>query len=285
MNFKMYFLLDRTKSIMPKDFIDMALTIPEFSFEVIDNNDVCLKYNDRNIIFNAIIYIKAKSIIPNIHLLNPQYKNINMHIELPLTYPNYKFSLFIDKITLMAKKFDLYIYTECFTDVSAFKKDDIIYAYNTTKHAYMEKCPEEYVKFFKVDSLKLSDFLMYENEYNHAVKHYQNSGIAVPKLLYYVDELNGNVNTAIEWNGSTNLLIPPFVDYIYYRCENDSMIILAKEFTTQLKRYIDNIQSFLPGTKVISEKKLIKCQKAIKKARFTMILKKFKVVSQTVLID
>ena len=35
MNFKMYFLLDRTKSIMPKDFIDMALTYPEFSFEVI----------------------------------------------------------------------------------------------------------------------------------------------------------------------------------------------------------------------------------------------------------
>lgn len=285
MNFKLYLLLDRTKSIMPKDFIDMALTNPEFSFEVIDDKDVVLNYNDKNIIFEAKIYIKEKSIIPNIHMLNAQYKNINMHIELPLTYPNYKFSLFIDKLTLLAKQFDLYIYTECFSDVSPFRKDDIIYAYNTTKHAYMEKAPEEYVKFFKVDSLKLSDFLMYENEYNHAVKHYQNSGITVPKLLYYVDELNGNVNTAIEWNGANNLLIPPFVDYIYYRCENESMIILAKEFSTQLKRYIDNIQSFLPGTKVISEKKLIKCQKAIKKARFTMILKKFKVVSQTVLID
>ena len=44
----------------------------------------------------------------------------------------------------------------------------------------MEKCPEEYVKFFKVDSLKLSDFLMYENEYNHAVKHYQNKYGYVP---------------------------------------------------------------------------------------------------------
>ena len=285
MNFKMYFLLDRTKSIMPKDFIDMALTYPEFSFEVIDDKDVVLNYNDNNIIFEAKIYMKEKSIIPNIHMLNPQYKNINMHIELPLTYPDYKFSLFIDKITLIAKQFDLYIYADCFDDVCQFKKDDIIYAYSTTKHAYMEKNPEEFVKFFKVDKMKLSDFLMYENEYNHAVKHYQNSGITVPKLLYYVDELTGNVNTAIEWNGTTNLLIPPFVDYIYYKTSDDSMICLAKEFTTQLKKHIDNIQSFLPGTKVISEKKLVKCQKTLKKARFTLIRKSFKVVSHTVLID
>ena len=285
MNFKLYLLLDRTKSIMPKDFIDMALTNPEFSFELIDDKDVVLNYNDKNMIFEAKIYIKEKSIIPNIHMLNAQYKNINMHIELPLTYPNYKFSLFIDKITLMAKKFDLFIYTECFSDVSAFKKDDIIYAYNTTKHAYMEKYPDVFLNYYKVDSLKLSDFLMYENEYNHAVKHYQNSGITVPKLLYYVDELTGNVSTAIEWNGVTNLLIPPFIDYIYYKTNDDSMIVLAKEFTTQLKKHIDNIQSFLPGTKVISEKKLIKCQKTLKKARFTLIRKNFKVVSQTVLID
>ena len=121
MNFKLYFLLDRTKSIMPKDFIDMALTYPEFSFEVIDDKDVVLNYNDNNIIFEAKIYMKEKSIIPNIHMLNPQYKNINMHIELPLTYPDYKFSLFVDKITLLAKKFDLYVYAECFEDVIPFK--------------------------------------------------------------------------------------------------------------------------------------------------------------------
>ena len=87
MNFKLYLLLDRTKSIMPKDFIDMALTNPEFSFELIDDKDVVLNYNDKNMIFEAKIYIKEKSIIPNIHMLNAQYKNINMHIELPLIIP------------------------------------------------------------------------------------------------------------------------------------------------------------------------------------------------------
>ena len=285
MNFKMYFLLDRTKSIMPKDFIDMALTYPEFSFEVIDEKDVLLKYNDVNIIFEAGIYIKEKSIIPNIHLLNAQYKNINMHVELPLTYPDYKFSLFVDKITLLAKKFDLYVYAECFEDVIPFKKDDIIYAYSTTKHLYMEKFPDEFVKFYKLDKIRLTDYLMYENEYNHAVKHYVNSGISVPKLFYYIDELTGEVSSTIEWNGTTNILVPPFIDYVHYKTDTENMLILAKEFNLTLKKFMDNIQSFLPGTKVISEKKLVKCQKAMKKARFTMIPKKFKVVSQITLID
>ncbi len=285
MNFKMYFLLDRTKSIMPKDFIDMALTYPEFSFEVIDEKDVLLKYNDNNIIFEAGIYIKEKSIIPNIHLLNAQYKNINMHIELPLTYPDYKFSLFVDKITLLAKKFDLYVYAECFDDVIPFKKDDIIYAYSTIKHLYMEKFPDEFVKFYKMDKIRLTDYLMYENEFNHAVKHYANSGITVPKLFYYIDELTVEVSSTIEWDGTTNILVPPFIDYVHYKSDSENMLILAKEFNLTLKKFMDNIQSFLPGTKVISEKKLVKCQKALKKARFTMIPKKFKVVSQTTLID
>ncbi|MBP5445626.1 MAG: hypothetical protein J6Y28_05580 [Acholeplasmatales bacterium] len=285
MIFKMYFLLDRTKSIMPKDFIDMALTIPGFSFEVIDDNDVVLNYHDNNIIFDAKIFIKAKSIIPNIHLLNAQYKNINMHIELPFTYPDYKVSLFIDKITLLIKQFNLAIYCECFDDVLPFKKDDVMYAYSTLKKAYMEKNNEEFVKFYKVDKMKLTDFLTYENEYIHAIKHYSNIGITVPKLLYYVDEISGNVSATIEWDGMTNILIPPFIDYIYYKGENENRIILAKEFVSQLKKYIDNLQSFLPGTKVVSEKKITKCQKAIKKAKFTMVLKKFLVVSQTALID
>ena len=285
MNFKLYFLLDRTKSIMPKDFIDMALTIPEFSFEVIDNNDVCLKYNDRNIIFNAIIYIKAKSIIPNIHLLNPQYKNINMHIELPFTYPNYKVGLFIDKITLLLKQFNIVIYSEFFDNVVPFKKDSIVAAYSELKKVYMEKNSEEFVKFYKVDKMKLIDYLTYENEYEHAVKHYNLSGITVPKLLYYVDEQTTKVNSVVEWDGLTNLLIPPFIDYVLYKTENESKLVLAKEFNECLKKYMDNIQSFLPGTKLISEKKLVKCQKAMNKYRFTMLIKKFKVVGQTTLID
>ena len=285
MNFKMYFLLDRTKSIMPKEFIDEALKTSEFSFEVIDNNDVVLNYHDKNIIFDAQIYLKAKSIIPNIHLLNPQYKNINMHLEIGLAYPSYKVGLFIDRISNLCKQFNLSIYSECFEDVIPFKKDDVLYAYTTTKKAYMEKNPEEYSKFYKVDKLKLDDYLTYENEYEHAKKHYSSMGITVPNLLYYIDELNDNVSAAVEWNGLTNLLIPPFIEYIYYKSDSENRLILAKEFNQFLKKYMDNLQSFLPGSKVISEKKIVKCQKAIKKAKFTRILKKFKVVGQTSLID
>ena len=285
MNFKLYFLLDRTKSIMPKDFIDMALTNPEFSFEVIDSNDVCLNYNDRNIIFDAKIYLKAKSIIPNIHLLDPKYKNINMHVEFPFTYPSFKVALFIDKITLLAKQFNLSIYNEYFDNVVPFKKDTILSAYQELKKAYVEKNSEEFVKFYKVDKMKLTDYLTYENEYEHAVKHYSSSGITVPKLLYYVDELTSKVNIVVEWDGTTNLLIPPFIDYVVYKNNGDNKVIVAKEFNDCLKRYMDNIQSFLPGTKLISEKKIIKCQKAMNKYKFTMILKKFKIVSQTTLID
>ena len=91
-----------------------------------------------------------------------------------------------------------------------------MYAYSTLKKAYMEKNNEEFVKFYKVDKMKLTDFLTYENEYIHAIKHYSNIGITVPKLLYYVDEISGNVSATIEWDGMTNILIPPFIDYIYY---------------------------------------------------------------------
>ena len=82
-----------------------------------------------------------------------------------------------------------------------------------------------------------------------------------------------------------NILVPPFVDFISYKFNNESKLVLAKEFNDCLKRYMDNIQSFLPGTKLISEKKMVKCQKAMSKYRFTMLLRKFKVVSQTTLID
>ena len=208
-----------------------------------------------------------------------------MHLELPFTYPNYKLGLFIDKITLLLKQFNISIYSECFDDVMPFKKDAIVAAYSELKRAYMEKNSEEFTKFYKVDQMRLSDFLMYENEYDHAFKHYMSSGITVPKLLYYVDEQTLKVNSVIEWDGVKNILVPPFVDFIMYKFNNESKLVLAKEFNDCLKKFMDPIQSFLPGTKLISEKKMVKCQKAMNKYRFTMLLRKFKVVSQTTLID
>ena len=72
-------------------------------------------------------------------------------------------------------------------------------------------------------------------------------GITVPKLLYYVDEITGNISTAIEWDGLTNLLIPPFIEYVHYKADSENKVILAKEFNQQLKKFMDNLQSFLPG--------------------------------------
>ena len=149
----------------------------------------------------------------------------------------------------------------------------------------MEKNSEEFTKYYRVDKMKLTDYLTYESEFDHASKHYANSGISVPRLLYYVDEITSKVNTVVEWNGTTNLLVPPFIDYVLYKTDNDSKIVLAKEFNEALRKYMDNIQSFMPGTKIITEKKIVKCQKAMNKYKFTMIIKKFKIVNQTALID
>lgn len=285
MSYVLYFLLDREKSIVPKDFLDFALKDPFFSFSLTESNDVKLTYKDNNIIFETNIYLRTKSIIPNLHLLNPKYKNINISLELSPLLPRFKVNLFLEKFNSIAKNFDLYMYSEFLNDVEAFKKDDVLYTYDMYKKAYVVKYPEETKDLHFVDRMYLDDYLTYEKEYERVRKLYLENEIEVPKIIYYLDEGVNQIKTAIAWDGEAKVLIPPFVDYIVYGKDNDKKIYMAKEFNAYLGKFMTNITGFMPGTKVIVAKKIAKCKKVISKAKFTMILKKFKVVNQTSLID
>lgn len=285
MSYKLYFLLDRAKTIVPGDLLDYMLEDSLFSYQVTNDNDVVVTYKDNNIVFEATIYLKTKSVLPNLHLLDPKYKNINISLELEPLIPRFKLNLFLDKLENICKKFDLCIYTEFFQDVQAFKKDDILYTYDMYKDAYKVKYPEEVKDLYKVDKIKLSDYLLYVNEFSRVKKLFLETGIIVPEILFNVDEGSKQVKTTIEWDGSSNILIPPFIDYILYNNNGNKEHILASEFSAVLKKYMANVPGFIPGTKAITEKKLKKIQKVISKTRFSPVPRKAKYILQTSLID
>lgn len=284
MNFKLYFFKNRSSAIDFEKVIEMLLSNPECSMET-EENQVKIAYNDKNLINTACFYFKKKSIVPNIYKIDAKYANINFHLEIPPLLPSYKVNSLLSKVTVLARTFGLFMYSELFENVLAFKQETVLIAYNVYKEAYKTKFPEEIKALTLVDKKKLDLFLTFEAEYEKLTKYYKEENIVIPKIQYMLDEMNNSLFTAIEWNEETKTIFPSFIDYVIYKTPTDSKIILAKEVINLLDRYISDLPGFMQGTKVINPKSEKKCKKLMKKGKFSFVVRKFKSTNQTQLID
>lgn len=284
MNFKIYFFKDRANAIDFEKVIELLLNYKECSMET-DDNQVKIKYNDEQLSNTACFFFKKKSIVPNIHKLNAKYANINFHLEIPPLLPDFKVNSFLSKVTVLARTFSLFMYSELFENVLAYKPETILIAYGVYKEAYKVKFPEEMQGLKEVEKEKLKLYLTYEAEYEKLIKYYSGENIAIPRVQYMVDEIKNTLFTAIEWKEEERTIFPPFVDYVVYINNAGQKMFCAKEVISAVDKCICDLPGFMQGTKVTNKKTIKKCKKLMKKYRFSLIVKKYKLVKQTDLID
>jgi hypothetical protein len=80
-------------------------------------------------------------------------------------------------------------------------------------------------------------------------------------------------------------VFPPYLDYVFYRVQNEIKVLNALEVLEMLDSYIQDVPGFIKGTKVLPKKFMKKAHKAIKKHDFEKISHTFEKVDLKYLLD
>lgn len=270
--FNLYFFKERSRAIDIDALIGFFDQYESITVEM-DERSVRFKYLHPKLGYQAVFYITPKSQVPNIYALNPKYLEINFHFEIPILTPNYVVKQMIEIAKEVSERFNLFVYSEFFSDVLPFKSDTIFRAYSLVKNAYIEKYPHEAERFIYVSTEKLSAILRYLDEMIQLHNYYKDLNTYVPKYLLFKD--GRKPIFSVEWKEGELTVFPPYLDYVIYRVAGKLKMVAYEDFLNQNQKYLMDVPGFLKGTSVLTKKFSKKVHGSMKKVKFNTIEQQF----------
>lgn len=282
--FKVHFFQEKTRY---KDI--EAITA---FFEAIEGFEISMSeemvrydYTHPRLGYEASFIIMPKSQIEEIHRLNPRYLDLNFHLVLPTLSPDY----FADKLFKiagqLAERFNYYVYQSLFENVLPFKLDLLMKIFNLMKEKHLELNPlllnNEY---YLVSKDKLSSILRYIDDNLELHKHYQELKTYVPLYHCFVNE-EYEVKLAIEWNDDTLTVLPPNLDYIFFKRNNETSIIRYDEVVERLSKYLQEVPGFIRNTLVFAEKSQRRVLRTMRRYKFSKVTDRLTKVDIKRLLD
>ena len=280
--FNIYFFKERSRQIDLDSLLNFFQNYEETEVEM-DERSVRFKYQHPRLNYGACFYITPKSMVPNIYNLNPKYLEINFHIEIPILTPNYVIKQIIDFVKKVTERFDLFVYSELFSDVLPFKSDTVYKAYIIVKKAYLEKFPDKASQYIFVSTEKLSAILRYLDEQMQLQAYYKDLDTYVPRYLYFKE--NNRPVLCIEWTEGKLTVFPPYLDYVMYRTAGKLKVVEYDQFTQDNQKFLMDVPGFLKGTRVVPKKFAKKLYGYMKKQPLSSIGQSFNQLRLEELLD
>lgn len=282
--FTLHFFKEKSRSIDLDRLIEFFEEIDGFDIHM-DEKSVRFEYRHPQLGYQARFQITPKSRVPNISRLSPQYLEINFHLELPILTPVYAAKTIISMCKKLSDTFNLYVYSELFSDVLPFNFDTVVHVFLQVRRAFLEKYPEKQQHYFFMKESKLSAVLRYLEDAEKLEAFYASSHVVVPEYSFIKDE-NDKPYLAFEWKEGQATIFPPFVDYILYRHQDQSVKVISyTDFLDKAGKFLSEVPGFLQGTKVVSKKYQAKANKVARKGKFHPISKQFSTYRLHQLLD
>lgn len=267
--FNVHFFKEKSRKIDVDQLISFFERIEGFIVEI-DNDSVRMNYEHPRLEYKAKFVITPKSCVPDIYRLSPKFLDLNFHLELSLLTPYYVAKQIFDIVKRVCDAYDFHIYNEMLEDVKPFKIELIMKAFEMLKEAYIKKNPVILADYHRLPKDKSQAIFRYMDDLLELQKYYQELDTYVPKYHILTTE-EKEVVFGIEWKEHTMTVFPPYLDYIFYRVDQEIKVVSYEELYPLIEKYVQDVPGFIKGTKVFSKKLSKKVYKVMKKTKFMKI--------------
>ncbi|HEY8396239.1 MAG TPA: hypothetical protein VIK96_05620 [Bacilli bacterium] len=276
----------RDSSLDKLDFLkvfEFFESYPNFKIYYTDD-EVQIDYRDDDFKFSYRYLITKKSRVNQIYKLNPQYLNINFLLELPLLIPSFLVKEILALTQKLCKLFDLVIYNDAFKDVQPFNLADVVVLFEEMRReAIAQYGLQDKLPF---DKNKLDEVCRYQRSIASLREFYHNE-YEVNLVEPIIDKITNEYGISVVWNAGVPSVFPPHLSYVYVKEEqNIPFLVRRNDFMSIMKKYLVEVDDFLPDMYVLKAKQAKASKKVINKLRRVAIIdQNFKSVRLANLID
>lgn len=289
-DFKIHFFKENQRIDISQELISLLTNKDIFkdgSFLIEEqNSQIIFNYIDKYLPYKARFSISDVSIIRTERLISisPKFLDINFRLELPFSSPNYFARKLFKIVGIICQKLKLSIYTEFFQDVRDFEQSYLETLYLQIRQLYKQKRPNEFTNFISLNKDKLDQILLYIEQKDKLKDFYKDKEIEILEYQFYKD-FEDNFQIAVSWNEEQAVVIPPFVDFVFYNQLTDDKVFYAQEVFYQLDGILEQVPGVSKDCKMIRKEKLRKANKIIHKTNFTKVEKTFQEIDLEKIID
>lgn len=267
--FNLHFFKEKSRKIDIDSLITYFERIEGIIVEM-DQTSVRMNYEHPRLGYKAKFVITPKSQVPDIYRLSPRFLDLNFHLELPLITPYYVAKQMFEIAKNVSSIYGFHVYNEMFEDVLDFKMETVMKVFEMLKEAYIKKNPIILGDYYRLPREKSYAVFRYMDDLLDLQKYYKELDTYVPKYHFLVTNENDFV-LGIEWKENTLTVFPPYLDYIFYRVDQEIKVISYSELYPLVEKYIQEVPGFIKGTKVVTKKLSKKVFKVLKKQNFMKI--------------
>lgn len=289
-DFKIHFFKENQRIDLSQEIISLLTNKDNFKdayFEFERKNDLIIfNYIDKYLPYRARFSISDVSIIKTDKLIkiNPKYFDINFRLELPFSSPNYFSKKLFKIVGFLVQKLKLFIYTEFFQDCLEYDQHYLESLFLQLREKYKQKRPNEFLDFTILNTYKLDSILQYIEQKDKLEEFFKDSNIQIPEYEFLKD-FDDRFSIAISWQEDSATIIPPFIDYIFYKKLTEDKTLYANEVFYQLDGIFEQVPGYSKDCKMIKKDKLRKANKLIHKTNFTKVDKTFHQLDLEKIID
>lgn len=267
--FNLHFFKEKSRKIDLEQLIAFFEAIEGIRTEM-DEKSVRFNYTHPRLSYDALFIITPKSQVPDIYRLSPKFLDLNFHLEMPILTPDYVAKHYLDIVKKICDRFNFHIYNEMFEDVLPFKMDVVLKVFDMVKEAYIHKNPVLLSDYHLLSKDKLHAIFRYSDDILELQKYYQELETYVPKY-HFLNTEKKKLVVGIEWKEHTLTVFPPYLDYVFYRINNEIKIVSFDELLPLIEKYLTDVPGFIKGTRVMTKKTAGKVYKIMKKTKFMKV--------------
>lgn len=281
--FHLHFFKEKSRHIDLEQMIAFFESMEGMSVEM-DEHSARFNYVHPRLQHTYNFIITPKSQVPDIYRLSPKFLDLNFHLEMPILTPDYVVKQAFELVKKICDRFGFHIYNELFEDVLPFKMEVLLKVFDVIKDNYISKNPILLSDYHRVPKEKLSNILRYIDDLLELQTYYQELETYVPKYHFLITDKK-QVVTGIEWKEHTLTVFPPHLDYVFYRYNNDIIVMSYEELYPLIEKFLVDVPGFIKGTKVLQKKPASKVYRIMKKTKFAKVTTQFKKESIKKLLD
>jgi hypothetical protein len=282
-HFHIHFFKEKSRTIELDYLISFFDAIEGIDTEM-DEASVRFNYKHPRLGYKARFILTPKSVVPDIYRLNPRYRDLNFHLEMPILTPYYISKHIFELVKKITETFQFHTYNELFEDVLPFKMEVVNKVFTMFKEAYIKKNPLLMKDYHLMSKEKLCHILRYLDDQLDLHNYYKEMMIYVPKYHFFRNDQH-ELSIGIEWKENTLTVFPPHIDYVIYRVQNEIKAVKFLELYPLIEKYISDVPGFIKGTKVMERKYASKVFKVMKKSKFTKVTDSFNNEQMKTLMD
>lgn len=284
MIFRYYFFKEQNRIY---DIADLLAFLCSQSNSIVEkvNEERRVVYHNELLDFDATFIVGNKSVVPNLHQLDPKYLDLNIRVEFNVLLSTYKVDLIVDIIENMCKRFNFAVYNELFEDVYPFKKSMLIKSFEIVKKAYKEKYEEEIMQYYRLEKNVLADIYHYVLQKERILLYYKADKIVPLDYVFLAEPGIRRAYPAVIWDGLGPFIIPPHVEYFIYLDGDVERILNGKDVFKKINRFFKPLDSTSFNLDYVNLKDYKKVKKTLNKGRFSTVSPNLKKISLDKILD